>query len=94
MSNQDNSNISLSKDNEDEKYPNNVIIDNVVVSKFGNGVKITPINLFRLANIKLTGVRKISFGTRLLDNNLLSQLSDGNLKYEDIFNGEGLTYVD
>lgn len=66
---------------------NAVIIDNCIVSKFmGNGLKIRPISLEQKINpsFNINSLKKITYGSRLNDNKIIQQLSDGILKYEDL----------
>ena len=66
----------------------NIVIDNCVVSRFmGNGVKIAPIRLFQKLNpnFNVNSLQKITYGSRREDNNILSGLCTGNLKFDDLF---------
>ncbi len=66
-----------------------VIIDNCIVSKTHNGVRVTPIRLAKkrpeLLNIDVDGLKKITFGSKLADNGVLSKLATGEMNYEDLF---------
>jgi hypothetical protein len=55
-----------------------VIIDNYVVTKFQSGVAVSPIRLLKKQNVELnfSELPRISLGSRLLDNNLLSRIVD------------------
>jgi hypothetical protein len=64
-----------------------VIIDNCIVSKFmGDGVSIRPINLEKKINpsFDMNSLRRITYGNRMMNNQILSQLSTGILKFEDL----------
>jgi hypothetical protein len=52
----------------------------------GNGLKIQTISLEKKRNpsFNLNSVKKITYGSRLNDNKIIQQLSDGILKYEDL----------
>ena len=66
---------------------NSVIIDNCVVSKFmENGVRITPINLKQKLNpnFNISSLLKITYGSKVKDNKILSDLCEGILKFEDL----------
>jgi hypothetical protein len=66
---------------------NSVIIDNCIVSKFmGNGLRIRPISLEKKLNptFNINSVKKITYGSRIKDNQIIQQLSDGILKYNDL----------
>lgn len=64
-----------------------IIIDNCIVSKFmDNGVCITSIKLAKKENplLNINSLQKITYGSRKNDNLILTKLSNGTLKYEDI----------
>lgn len=66
---------------------NSVIIDNCIVSKImGNGLRIRSINLEKKLNptFNINSVKKITYGSRLKNNKIIQQLSDGILKYDDL----------
>ena len=65
---------------------NRVIIDNCVVFKDGNGIRIVPFALVKklYPSVKLDNIKTIKTGSRYSDNKLLSQLSDGIMKFEDL----------
>ena len=66
---------------------NSVIIDNCIVSKIiGNGLRIRPISLEEKMNptFNINSLKKITYGSRLDDNKIIQQLSDGILKYEEL----------
>jgi hypothetical protein len=74
---------------------NRIVIDNYIISKFmDNGVCINPINLVKkeepMLNIDL--LPKITYGSKIKDNSVLSQLSSGILEFEDIVNGKVLKF--
>jgi predicted aspartyl protease len=64
-----------------------IIIDNCIISKIMvNEISITPISLAKKKNPLLNiNLQKITYGSRENDNSVISQLSTGVLKYEDIF---------
>ncbi len=63
-----------------------VVIDNCIISNFGNGVSITPISLAKKINprIDVDSYPKITRGNRRKDNFLISQLAIGQLKFHDL----------
>jgi hypothetical protein len=65
---------------------NSVVIDNCIVSKFTNGIRIRPISLEKKFNptFNINSLKKITYGSRLNDNKIIQQLSDGILKYEKL----------
>jgi hypothetical protein len=66
---------------------NAVIIDNCIVSKImGNGLRIRTISLEKkiTPSFNINSLKKITYGSRLKDNKIIQQLSDGILKYEDL----------
>ena len=65
---------------------NRVIIDNCVVIKEVNGIRIIPFKLMKklFPTVILENIKTINTGTRYSDNRLLSQLSDGIMKFEDL----------
>ena len=59
------------------------IIDNLIVSKFmDNGISISPINLAKNPSLNIDGLQKITYGSKVKDHIILSQLSHGTLTYE------------
>ena len=65
-----------------------IIIDNCIISNFsGNGIRITPISLVKKYNpsLNIDLLQKITYGSRINDNSVITQLASGLLKYEDIF---------
>ena len=67
---------------------NSVIIDNCIVSKFmENGVRIMPIRLKQKLNpnFNIHSLQKITYGNKSADNRILCNLSNGILKFEDLF---------
>ena len=77
---------------------NAVIIDNCIVSKFmGNGLRIRSISLEKKINptVNINSLKKITYGSRLNDTQILQRLSDGILNYEDLnFNSAFYTLED
>lgn len=69
---------------------NSVVIDNCIVSKFiGNGIRgirILPISLAKKMNpqLDIVSLQKITYGSRMKDNYIISQLAQGLLKYENL----------
>lgn len=65
---------------------NRVVIDNLIVTKLGNGVQIRSINMERKINpnFVLENIHKISYGSKKEDNNIISLLCNGTLKFEDL----------
>lgn len=66
---------------------NCLIIDNCIVSKSNtNIISIYPIKLFKKMNPRLNidSLRKITYGNRIEDNRIISQLSIGMLNFEDL----------
>jgi hypothetical protein len=64
-----------------------IVIDNCIVSKLmGTGLRIRPISLEKKINptFNINSLKKITYGSRLKDNKILQELSDGILKYEDL----------
>ena len=62
-----------------------IIIDNCIVTKFGvNGICIKPIKLVK--NYDITKYQVITVGNRKKDNDILHQLSDGSLTYDNLVN--------
>ena len=64
-----------------------IVIDTCIVSKFmGNGIRITPISLAKKRNpsLNIDLLHKKTYGSKKNDHSILSQLSRGVLKYEDI----------
>ena len=65
---------------------NKVIIDNCVVTKFiGSGIRIRPINLeIKLnKNVNINDIKKISFGDKKKDNEIIRKLCDGVLNFDE-----------
>ena len=62
------------------------IIDNVVVSRNGNGCKIASIAWYTKRGIDINqyNIRRISTGTRLSDNRIITQLAGGVLTYDNV----------
>jgi hypothetical protein len=52
----------------------------------GNGLRIRPISLEKKLNptFNINSVKKITYGSRIKDNQIIQQLSDGILKYNDL----------
>lgn len=66
---------------------NTIVIDNCIVSKFmENGISIKPIHLAKKINpqLNIDSLQKITYGDKQKDNYVISQLIDGQLKYEDL----------
>ena len=66
---------------------NSVIIDNCIISKFnGNGLRIRSISLHKkiCPTFDIKSLKKITYGSRMKDNQIIQQLSDGILQYEDL----------
>lgn len=66
---------------------NKVIIDNCIVSRtMGNVLKIQPISLEKKINptFNINSLKKITYGSRLNDNQIIHKLSVGILKYEHL----------
>ena len=67
---------------------NRVIIDNCVVIKEVNGIRIIPFKLmkklFPTVILENMNIKTINTGSRYSDNRLLCQLSEGNMKFEDL----------
>jgi hypothetical protein len=64
-----------------------VLIDNVLVSIDANNcLRIAKIKLLKKHNIRdYIGAQRLSFGNRLADNLMISSLSDGKVKFHDLF---------
>lgn len=65
---------------------NAVIIANCLVAKTGHGVRICPLELNQKLNPTFDPQTcpRISYGNRVKDNSVLSQLIAGNLSFEDL----------
>ncbi len=65
---------------------NCVIIDNCIVSKFTNGLRIRSIDLEKKINpnFNINSLQKITYGSRFNDAKIIQELSDGILKYEEL----------
>jgi hypothetical protein len=65
---------------------NRVIIDNCVVSKVGNnGIHICGKSAFmKRANVDINDIPIVTFGNRIKDNEIIKNLSDGVLKFNDL----------
>lgn len=63
-----------------------VIIANCVVIKYGNELKIIPLNLIKKLQptLQLDQIQTITTGSKYSDNRLLSHLSDGVVLFEDL----------
>jgi len=66
---------------------NPVIIDNCVVSKYNEGIHICPIKLMKqnYPNINIHSLQKITYGNKTNDKYILSKLSSGSMKFDDLF---------
>ena len=58
---------------------NSVIIADRIVTKFQQGVIISPLS--RVKNIDVTKIPHKSYGSKLSDNCILGQLSEGTLQF-------------
>ena len=65
---------------------NSIIIDNCIVSKFENGLRILPIRLKQKLNpnFDISSLQKITYGSMINDHKIISQLAKGILKFEDL----------
>ena len=66
---------------------NSIIIDNCIVSKFmENGLRIIPICLKQKLNpnFDIISLQKITYGSRINDHKIISQLAKGILKFKDL----------
>lgn len=64
--------------------PSFVIIDNQIVSKFGeNGISIKSIS--KLKSKQAKEIRILNFGSKKADNEILSLLATNKLKYDQLF---------
>jgi hypothetical protein len=66
----------------------NFIIDNCVVTRYPTGVRLASIKLIKKMNKNFTEVNlpKISTGSRLSDNQLISKLADGDVHFDEVVN--------
>jgi len=60
-----------------------VIIDNIVVTFESDILYLVPINLYIKHNVSYN-VQSLSFGSRILDNKMLSNLSNGFVKFHEL----------
>jgi len=62
------------------------IIDNIVISRNGNGCKIASISWYAKRGIDINqyNIRRISTGTRLSDNRIITKLAGGVLTYDNV----------
>ncbi len=67
---------------------NAVIIDNCIIFKmnYGSGSRITPISLAKkmYPQLVVDSLPKITAGNRVKDNYIISRLSNGTLRFEDL----------
>ena len=64
-------------------FEESVVIDNCVVSKDGNGIRITPFKLYPSININI--LPKITFGNKKKDNEVISKLATGQMTFNQLF---------
>ena len=86
-------NIFLCEDPQEGKIPNNVIINEMVISKFGNKIKITPVKLFNEKNFDISHVKTVTLGNKMLDSVLLTELYEPEFSYERIFDMKNLIFL-
>ena len=63
---------------------NSMIIDNVVVSEYNSILQIVSISYLQKKGIDISGIKKKTFGSRILENKILTLLSDGVLNFSDL----------
>lgn len=67
---------------------NSIVIDNVVVTKYSNGLKFVPIRFMKKRNPSFdeNSLPKFTLGGRVEDNLLISELVEGTRKFEELLN--------
>lgn len=62
-----------------------IIIDNVIVTPLSlTDIRFTKVDRLRKIGVDITRVPKRSYGSRLIDNSILSQLTTGTLSFSDL----------
>jgi hypothetical protein len=63
-----------------------VIIDNCLVTKYNNGIKVQSINMARkqYPNLNFDTIRTISYGSKYNDSIIISQLCNGTMTFDEI----------
>ena len=62
-----------------------IIIDNVVVTPLSlTDIRFTKVDRLRKIGVDITRVPKRSYGSRLFENSILSQLTTGTLSFSDL----------
>lgn len=63
---------------------NSIIINDRVVSKFNQGIAITHISRLIKNNININHLTKKTYGSKIQDNIVLCNISEGKLKFSDL----------
>lgn len=68
-------------------FDQSIIIDNCIVSKDGNGIRITPIKLARklYPTLNINILQKITFGNKFNDNTVINRLAMGTMTFNQLF---------